>query len=278
MKNNKYKRGQVLLVLVLLLATTLTIVMTVVFTSRSETTISKLQQDSERSLAAAEAGIEAAINSQSAGQVSFEDLDNIDNLSGIDLSESNVVINNLNTDGYFVSPVITKDKQYTLYLSSYDNDGFGTTMPGDLYIYYGTEGTGDKCAAVALELTLISFDNPDTPIVNRYIADTADKFETNVDEIGSTTAEHPIPNSDPNTKFYCRLHLDDNQIDPNAKMLIIRAVGTTLGTRIGVDDRDLPGQGTAFSSEARTTSGVTKQVKVFKSHPQIPAEFFVTRI
>src|SRR5437868_4230347 len=109
---NKKKRkligqeGQVLLLIVLLLATVMTVVMTVIFTARTESKTTKLEQESQKSLAAAEAGIEAAMK-QGADTTDFKFEDHpesLGNLTGIDMSKSTVTINTTSTTE-FVSPL-----------------------------------------------------------------------------------------------------------------------------------------------------------------------------
>ena len=61
------KRGQILLITVMLLATVMTIVLSVSFKSVTETQITKLEEESQKALAAAEAAIEVALKNNSTG-------------------------------------------------------------------------------------------------------------------------------------------------------------------------------------------------------------------
>ena len=70
MKNQK---GQILLITIMLVATVLTVVLAVTFKSTSETQITKLEEQSQKALTAAEAGIEAALQQES-GSVSIGSL------------------------------------------------------------------------------------------------------------------------------------------------------------------------------------------------------------
>lgn len=278
-KNNQ--KGQILLIVVLLLATTLTVVMTVVFTSRTETKVTKLQQDADRSLVAAEAGIEAAIKNLPAGStnVSFKDnslsLGGLSN-SGIDLANSNVTVDNATTS-VFVSPIVQKDQQYTVFLAPYNNGVFGTSYyqsGGTLNLYYGSETS--QCDDQALELTFI---NPgivgNTYNITRDIADTGGILVSS--GTNAVQTPHTITLNGNDYSFNCVKPLT---VPANAILLFVRVIGNPISnnvtTRVGIDDLLFPAQGKTYYSTARTTSGVTKKVKVFQSYPQIPAELFVT--
>ncbi|MEO6508705.1 MAG: hypothetical protein ABIO02_02020 [Patescibacteria group bacterium] len=267
MNTKQNQSGQILLVVVLLLATTLTIVMTAVFTSRTETQVSKLQQESDKSLIAAEAGIEAAIKNQNGrSNISFKDLalTSLDG-TGIDLNNSSVSIDN-STTAKFVSPIIQKDQQYTIYLAKYDNGVFDSTIvTGTMNLYYGSDNV--SCDSIALEYSFLAV-ALNTYTMPRYVADTGSII--GVPGIDSVT----IPPHDINgVTFTCVSTLT---VPNNAKLLFVRVIGPDASTRIGIDDNNFPAQGKTFSSEAKTASGVVKKVKVFQSYPQIPAEMFVT--
>ena len=51
---NKNEKGQVLLITIMLLAAAVTVVMTIAFNSTTETQITKLEEDSQKALSAAE--------------------------------------------------------------------------------------------------------------------------------------------------------------------------------------------------------------------------------
>lgn len=276
MKRKKYQEGQILLVVVLLLAAALTMVMTISFTSRTENQVSKLQQDADKSLVAAEAGIEAAIKSNTGGTFSSLNLNTLQD-SGIDTTNSSVSIQNTQA-GKFVSPVVTKDDQYTLYLATYDNNGnFGNAPLSSISVYYGDN---IACGNLAIELTVVTFDNtkPSDPTIQRFVADTSGKI-LGGSQIGSDLTKLTPPYyTILGTNFNCKT--SPISLTPgsgaSSKLLFVRVIGAGASTKIGIDDSQLPVQGRYFISTAKSTSGVTKKLKLFQSYPQIPAEFFVT--
>ena len=73
MERKYHERGQVLLITIMLLAAAVTVVMTIAFNSTTETQITKLEEDSQKAMAAAEAALEAAIQ-QKSGTVALSSL------------------------------------------------------------------------------------------------------------------------------------------------------------------------------------------------------------
>ena len=68
------QQGQVLLITIMLLATVLTVVLAVTFKSTTETQLTKLEEESQKALAAAEAGVEVAIKQNVGSSVSIASL------------------------------------------------------------------------------------------------------------------------------------------------------------------------------------------------------------
>jgi hypothetical protein len=247
MSGNNYNKGQVLLITVMLLATALTIALSVAFTSKTETQITKLEEESQKALAAAEAGIEALLKSSS-NTIDISSL-------GIGFSGTATVERN---PGPFISPLIRKDEQYTLYVADYDNT---LTNPyiGNLTISYGTES---DCSQIALELTAIS----STYTLTRWIADTGKILS---DDVGVGLAS---PSTIEGVEFSCQAAINLN----NALVVMVRTFGDD--TKIGVGSSTFKPQGKTIPSSATSSTGITKRVELFQSYPQIPSEMFVTSL
>jgi Tfp pilus assembly protein PilX len=272
----KSQQGQVLLIIIMLFATIITVVTTVSFRSTTETQINKLEEESQKTLSAAEAGIEKAIAAKvaSGNTQQFND-PNIDlgNLSGIDLANSSVNVTS-NTGREFVTPLIQKDQQYTFYLAKYDSavsPQFSALYPNRIAIHYGSE---TNCASVALEITVIS--NTIAPhAVTRYISDSGGII-TNPAGSGANNIAGGSGSTINNVAFNCKT----NNIPsiPNTILVIVRSLGnrTKLAIRGNAVAPSLPEQGKYIVSEAKSTTGVIKKVQLFQSLPQIPAEFFVS--
>ncbi len=246
----KDQKGQVLLITIMLLATAITVVLSLSFKSTTEIQTAKLEEEAQKALAAAEAGIERALRE---GAVSF-DLGNI----AVTSSEQTV------SSTSFVTPLLYKDEQYSFYLADYP--GLTTNYWwGNLTVYLGSETI---CPAVAaVELTFVKSDNS----LERFLIDPCDLISSDESEIGTTEG-----GSLEGVNF---AHKTSSAISvANMKLLVIRSLFTA--TKIGIQgSTNLPKQGKVIVSEAKPKSsnvGVTKKVQLFQSYPQIPSEFFLT--
>lgn len=269
------QEGQVLLIIIMLFATIITVVTTVSYRSNTETQINKLEEESQKTLAAAEAGIEKAIAAKVASGYTqqFDDPNiNLNNLSGIDLTNSSVNVTS-NTGRDFITPLIQKDQQYTFYLTSYNSTAtppFTSPYPNGVSFYYGSESA---CNTLALEITVISGVAPYT--VTRYISDQGGVV-TNPAGSGANNLQNGSGSTISGVNFNCKtLNIP---FTPNIVMAIVRTLGTR--TKIAMHGSSispsLPQQGKYIVSEAKSTTGVIKKVQLFQSLPQIPAEFFVS--
>jgi len=249
------KKGQVLLIVVMLLATTLTLALTATYQSVTEAQLTKLEEENQKALAAAEAGIEKALQSKQEG--SFASL-GLSNLSGIDTFQSSVEISDQGSTT-FVTPLLQKDEQYTFYLANYPN--FTSYWGGQVNIYFKTEST-----CPSLELTQIKNDNS----LARNIVDPCNKITgPNNLRLGTTSGPYSFGG------FNFGYKLSNNISISNTKLLIVRVLFAP--TRIGFQgSNNFPLQGSTIISTAKTQAGVEKKVQLFQSYPQIPAEFFVT--
>ena len=260
--NSNMKKGQVLLIVVMLLATALTVTLTTTYQSVTETQLSKLEEENQKALAAAEAGIEAALNQKTT--VNIGSLPNLSNFSGqavIQTTQSN----------QFITPLLQKDEQYTFYLANYNsqNKTLGSNSTAqDINLCFGSSSFNP-----ALEITLIKSDG----VVKRYAINPHNPQGSTIIQNGvsSSSFTNCPPNNPPFTNQYL---IRASSIDNNTQLLIVRVISNQNGsTRIGFKATNpFPLQGTTIISTAKTQTGVEKKVQLFQSYPQIPAEFFVT--
>lgn len=255
--NNKMhsRKGQVLLIAVMLLATVITVVMTITFNSTSETKVAKLEEDSQKALAAAQAGIEAAL--QQGTTVPIASLGQF-NEQGITGNAQVISV----TQPYFISPLLQKDEQYTFYLANYP--ALSPAWSGALNISFVSEG--GQCPSI--EVTVIS----NTGAFQRYAYNScAPQWITNVDS--NATIQTPITLD--STSFEWRTR--DPISITDGLILFVKVIGgrTKLGIQNVLPD-NLPSQGKTVESEARTASGVVKKIQLFQSFPQVPSTFTTT--
>ncbi|QQG44332.1 MAG: hypothetical protein HYW86_00215 [Candidatus Roizmanbacteria bacterium] len=263
------QKGQVLLIVIMLLATVSTVVMSITFKSITETQTTKLEEEAQKALAAAEAGIEQMLGTGSTATVV---LDSLPSLSGSGIT-GQTTIASVSVPAKFNSARVSQDQQYTFYLDDYYNGTFaGSPYIGNITLYYG-DSVG--CSLMALEISILTGVSP-TYTLTRYIADTGDNLTSDTEERGLDISASPISINDGslNIAYNCRTS-PSITVPAQAKLMIIRAIGN--GTRLGFDgSASLKTQGKIISSEAKTQAGVTRRVQLFQSYPQIPSDFFVT--
>ncbi|PIV09655.1 hypothetical protein COS31_04500 [Candidatus Roizmanbacteria bacterium CG02_land_8_20_14_3_00_36_15] len=252
----KNRSGQVLLIVIMLLATALTIALSTSFRSTTETQVTKLEEESQKALAAAEAGIEAALKQGTITNIGAlsADLSGYSGAATCDTSYNKT---------YFISPLLQKDEQYTFYFADYDAglNSFSNYWSGNLTVYFmlGSD-------PVALELTTIG----SSGTITHYLLDPDNLIHADSGKTSVTSGNYSL-----NGVTFSR------QSTPislsNTKLVIARVFSSS--TKIGLDGGGtiLKSQGKTCDSEAVASgTNVTKKVTLFQSYPQIPAEFFVT--
>lgn len=256
----KKQAGQVLLITIMLLATALTVVLAVSFRSTTDTQTAKLEEESQKALAGAEAGIEETLRT-GAGLADFSGLNVPSGFTGSASVDTTA-------GSKFLTPLLQQDEQYTLYVSDYP--GFANPSSASMTFYFGPP-SGTDCnsrTAPALEITAISGAGN---TVARKLIEPCSSGKT----IGTTDITTTTGGSLQNVSFgYTTTALYTPPA--NTKVVVIRALFTS--TIVGVDTGlgTLKPQGKTITSEARSPTGVTKRVQLFQSLPQIPADFFVT--
>lgn len=276
------RSGQSLLVIVLLIAVVFTLIASASYRLTTETQSARIQEDTVKTLAAADSGIEKGIqmlNDKLDGKYYFKDVPGGLSLTGIDLSKSYVDISS-DTTNVFVSPNVNKDDQYTFYLYEYPN---GTSYyNGNLTIYFGDGSAGVSCntpgrLTPALEISVINAANN----IYRWVVEpcgSSPRIQSDSGTIGASTSGAPFsPGGQGN--FSHSVIFDKITTLPinNPKLLIIRPLfaSTELGFQRSGGGTFFT-QGQNITAEAVSTTGISKVVTLFRSYPQIPADFFVT--
>ena len=249
----KYKKGQILLITVMLLATVMTIILSVSFKSVTETQITKLEEESQKALSAAESAIEAALKENATVILGSGSLSSITGFSGTATIEST-------TSNKFISASIIKDGSYTFYLGNYDLNtkivGASTNQDITLCFQSGTPNP-------AIEITLIKQNS-----VKRYVVDPSSRITNAL--TGSLICT-------PDSSYGFSYTVSGADISTDGQLLLVRVLYSS--TRLLFSRAtNLPIQGRTVSSQATssTSTGVSKKVVLFQSYPQIPSEFFVT--
>lgn len=265
--------GQILLVIVLISTVLLTIGLSVSKVTTQETRVSKLEEDSKRAFAAAEAGLEAALQLQSGSIALSTVLGEDAGISG----QAEIITTDAPS---YKAPELKKDKQLTFYLSGFtpadpgnpDSQGvFDEPFSGNLKIHIDDEASFcTETKKHALELTFVNATTTENKISTRKVIElkncdpqviegTTDKI--NYDDIIDLSAL-------PSHLLFIRL------IAPSSEFTGIRlqVINST-----GDGSENWPTQGKTIISTATTTqTNVSKKIKLFQSYPQLPADFFIT--
>ena len=250
------KKGQILLITVMLLATVMTVVLSISFKSITETQVTKLEEESQKALAASESAIDVALKENQNVTIGTGSLTSITGFSGgatIDTTTSNT----------FISPNILKDGSYTFYLGNYnvDNKTIGASSGQDIAICFQSGAVNP-----AIEITLIK-----TGGVRKYVVDDPSSSRIINAYDASTICT-------PNANYGFSYTILGTHIGVDGKFLLVRVLYAPTKLYFYRPSPQLPVQGRTISSQATssTSTGVSKKVVLFQSHPQIPPEFFTT--
>ena len=253
----KSKRGQILLITVMILATIMTVVLSVSFQSVTETQTTKLEEDSQKALAAAEAAIEASL--KGGGNVIIGE-GSLSNFLGSGITGDATIASIASNK--FTTPTLAKDTAYTFYLRDYNPQTktfSGTTLSETVTVCFNA-GTFNP----AVEITLIKNNQQ----VAKYTIDPSSRIN------GAASPNAGTCPLDDNFDYYYQISGADISAN-NSTLMIVRVMYAPTKLVFGRSS-DFPSQGNTVSSSAKTQTGVSKKVVLFQSYPQIPAEFFST--
>lgn len=269
--------GQVLLITIMLLAVALTVVLTTSFTAKTDTQIAKLEEESQRALAAAEAGIEATLKSGNPV--------NINELSGLEsfIGTAKVLTASESTD---YSTPIKKDQAYTFYLGTYSGGTISSPTINSISMYFGPDATTlEDCGNFAFEISIISgaCGNSSNCSIHRYLIDKGGNFTATAggdpdttDERTVTFGTYPVDGK----TYKCQSDpISISQAAPD-KIMMVKFLSPTGISQTEIAFRgsggNLPPQATTVTSNAKSPGGARKEVELIQYYPQIPAEIFDT--
>lgn len=257
------EKGQALLIVVLVMVVALTVGLSIASKTIINLRTSTEEANSQKALAAAEAGVEQAIKTNQIGNNvasgTFTDTSTSYQTSVTSVSGVSFLMNGGN-------PVLS-DNGADLWLSDYSTDPtklFTTSLyNGSLTIKWGS--SNNPCNDAALEIVILSGVNRQSAVSTRYTYDACASRanSNNFKQVGlnqSTTLGK--------TFFY--------QTDPItvSSGLIGRVIPLYFNTSVGVvGSSALPSQGTTITSTG-TSGTTTRKINVFQGYPEIPSEFF----
>jgi type II secretory pathway pseudopilin PulG len=273
------ERGQILLVIVLVMIVALTIGLSVVTRSVTNLQITSEEESSQRALSAAEAGIEKALQSGkgSSTAVDLKNNSKIDNISVNDISGTSLLVNGGN--------VVLKDDGGDVWLAPHDAaPSYQPAYDGAMTVSWGNPSerclNGPSNSAAALEILIIGQRASGGKVLQTYPFDpcnastdfnrvSANGFCTDTTPVSATCPSMQKQTHTVNGKqFAYRVTL------PVTDGILARMVPLYASTPIAVtSDRELPSQGVVI--ESLGSSGNTqRKISVYRGYGKIPVEFF----
>lgn len=261
--NKSVEKGQVLLLVLLLVSVVLTIAMYLLSRSIVNIRLSVEEDQSLKALAAAEAGIEKALIANTSIQSGTLSNDSTFLTSKSSLSGTSFLLNN--------GKVVFKDIGSDLWLSDYsDNPSqiFNNPWTGTLSIYWGSPS--DTCSQsesqnteAALEIVVFS-GNRTNANTTRYAYDPCGGARRT-----GNGFSNPLPGGVISGKTFD--HRADIPI--TSPGLFARVIPIYANTYMAVQgSTSLPSQGTLISSTGKS-SEVVRTVSVLRENPSLPVEF-----
>lgn len=253
--------GQILLVVVLAAVISLTVGLSAIGRTITNTKVAVQETNSQRALSAAEAGVEKILNSATKTSVDGRLTESNFNATSTPLSGAGPFVMNCSDQVNSDNCWIDQDDGADIWLSNPTT--FGNQWPDTgtepLTIYW-IDNPSPNC--VAIEVSLLSGSSRNNPTLTRYAYDSCATSRGNNFQIPSQ-GTFRILGKDYNRRITINV----------TNGFIARVIPIYGNTRIAVSGNGLPSQGSIIESTG--TSGKTsRKIKVFKGYPKIPIEFF----
>ncbi len=269
MFNNQ--KGQTMLIVVLAIVIALTVGLSVASRSIVGIKTATEEANSQKALAAAEAGIERALQKlteTSSIDGAFElgeGTESTYSTSVASLSGRLLVLNGGN--------MVKKDEGIDLWFVSHNEDGtpdYLSSWSGDISVYWGEQG--DECSQSQLTNTMAAVEivviegTKDAPLLRRYVYDPC-STRRDVNNFDLADAGKAILGK---TFSHGKTNIEVNQA------MLAKVIPLYANAPVAIEvtsGSDLPSQGSVISSIGK--SGTTeRKVTVFQGYPTLPAEFF----
>ena len=265
-KANESQKGQMLMIVVLIMVVALTVGLAVASRSITSLRTTTEEENSQRAFSAAEAGVERVLKLNlnqegGVGVIADENFGSDPNstIKNVDISKisgTEILLNG--------GEAVQKDDGADVWLIEHDNDGrpdYSTRWTGDLTIYFGqTTNCGSSPTPPALEVIVIS-GTLLSPVSTRYALDSCARSNNFL-----------VVNPDSYTiltklfKYKYTISISDG--------LIARVIPLYSGTIIAVTGtNNLPSQGRKIDSVG-ASGGTERKVTFYQGYSKLPAELF----
>lgn len=256
---HKNEKGQILLIVVLVMIVSLTVGLSVASRSITNLRTSTEEVSSQKALSAAEAGIEQSI------------LSNASITSGAISSDTNTTYKTDVTEVLGTSflvkggNTIAKDEGADIWLSDYSKDSdnlYLNPWNGNLTIYWGD--SSDSCANPALEIVIV-YGTKISPKINRYAFDPCSS---------RISSNHFTPASLSGGSVGGKNFLFSTPSISITSGLIAKIIPLYSSGQVGVvGDIALPSQGFVIDATGKS-GGTVKKINAFQGYPELAAQFF----
>lgn len=258
--DRKRERGQVLLVVVLASVVALTIGLAAISRTITNTKVTTEEQNSQKALSAAEAGVEELTNNSAYVATGTTGKKNLSNSSSY--TSSSVTMTPVSPYAVNGGQLISKDDGADIWLSHYPD--YSSPWSGSLTVYWQSDQANCQTKEAAVEIIVLS-GSVATPDMHRYA----------VDACGSRRANNGF--SSPTAVGVSILGGTYNsfQINPAVSSgIIARVIPLYNDTKLAIGfTGSLPSQGTIITSTG--ASGETKRtIQAVKGYPRVPVELF----
>jgi Tfp pilus assembly protein PilX len=256
------QRGQALLLVVLLITVVLTVAMSLMSRSIVNVRLSSEEDQSQKALSAAEAGIEKTLLANSA----------ITNGTLSNNATFSTTYTQVNGNSFLLNngKIVLKDEGADIWLSDYSpdsNNNYANPWTGTLSIYWGS--SSDSCTSsesvntmAALEIIVIT-GNRNNPVITHYA----------FDPCGSRRTSNSFNTPTAGTTIGSVAFAYSAKITLNTTGLIARVIPLYANTYIGIQGNPiLPAQGSVIQSTG-TSGDVKRTVSVLEQNPSLPVEF-----
>jgi len=255
-----YQKGQILLIVILVMVVTLTVGLSVVSRTITNLRTTKEDETSQKAFSAAEAGVEQIINSSNTAITGSLTNDSSFSTTRISTASTFVPLNGANP--------IPKNDGADVWLSTYPT--YASLFTGTVTVYWGQ--SNELCSdtssntQAALEIVVIS-GSVAAPVTTHYALDPC-SARASVNNFTSTTPPGTV-----NGQTYP--HSYQLSITSGLIMRVIPLYSSAVVVVNG--SSSLPIQGEKIESTG--TSGTTKRkIVVTKSYPKLPIELFPSLI
>ncbi len=257
------QKGQILLVVVLAAVISLTVGLSAIGRTISNTKVSIQEESSQRALSAAEAGAEKLLNSS--GLLVSEGA--LSNSSNFNATVEEVPANDVELNG---GNFVKKDEGADIWLSKTDFSGqWGGGSPKTLSIYWADNDTSSGCTTAvpakvnaAIQVSVLSGADKNNPTMTTYAYDAC----------VSRRSANGFASPDPGITYNKKTYNHSFQVTVS-NGFIARIIPVYADAYILVNGTRLPSQGRIIKSTG-TAGNTTRKIRVFQGNPKIPTEFF----